>query len=395
MQYFILTRRSSLLALAAALCGQPVLAATIVDWNTSNVAVAPTPADGVTAASVIYNGDPSDTGAVATGAISFTPPEAGSPGLRVDNTPYEIGGPNPPSAVGCIMASSDSTCDGDFQSGKRFKEVITGFEPVDLVFNVDPTAMPSDGDTNVGYQVFQKLINDTGRSLEGITIELGFGVGDDFVASSAGDGLGFSTSFASGPDSAAAFSQFPFGLFGDAATNPNHELSGFFDPTATSGFSTSLDEDILQMSGLTGAYSDLFGPGMLSRDDVPTGAFWDDDGDPLTDAVLMAWYDEEAELWAVLRDILAGDPATIDMPEYFATLAEVVGFLGVSLDTGIIEDLANLNVNYAITLADTVSFENFTLRVSVAPVPLPLSAPLLLSGAGVLALMRRRQLRAA
>lgn len=110
-------------------------AATISSWNTDNVEVGPTVADGDTGLSVIYDRDPSDPDAVSNGRIAYTAPEANTPGLMADPTPFSASGQQ---LSGCIRASSTTTCDGDFQSGKRFKEQLTGTGAVDLVFNIDP-----------------------------------------------------------------------------------------------------------------------------------------------------------------------------------------------------------------------------------------------------------------
>jgi len=63
---------------------------------------------------------------------------------------------------------------------------------------------------------------------------------------------------------------------------------------------------------------------------------------------------------------------------------------GVGLLTGVIEDLANLNFNFAIDVA-AYTGESFTLRVTPSPVPLPSAAPLLAAGIGALAMIRRRK----
>ncbi|WP_175478823.1 choice-of-anchor F family protein [Rubrimonas cliftonensis] len=361
-------------------------AATIIGWNTANVAVAPTPADYVTATSVVFDRDAGDPAASPTGAIAFTPPEAASPGIKVVNGAFELGGPGPqPSIAGCIMASSSATCDSPFQSGKRFKEIVTGKAPVDLVFDLGPDSPSFE---NVGYEVYHRLVNDTGVALRGFTIELGFGVGSGFVASSAGDGLGFSTGFTAGPDDLNAFSQFPFGLFGDADGNPNFTLDGFFAAERT-GFDLLFSEDILSSQGFYGPYADLFGPWM-TRDVVPDGAFWDFDSDPLTDDLLMAWQREDS-VWELRRDIVNGVAVSLAVAEEFASLADVIARLGVQLGDGPIEDLANLNATYAIALADSFSGDDFTLRVTVAPVPLPGAAPLLIAALAVFGLAARRR----
>lgn len=362
-------------------------AATISSWNTDNVVEGPTVADGDTGFSVIYDRDPSDPDAVSNGRIAYTAPEANTPGLKADPVPFSASGQQ---LSGCIRASSTTTCDGDFQSGKRFKEQLTGTGAVDLVFNIDPQG--EQPDDTVGYQVFHRLVNLTGQAIESFTIELGFGVGDDFVASAAGDGLSFSNTFTSGPDDLNAFSQFPFGLFGDASTNPNFDLDGFFAPER-SGFQLAFSDDVISSGALTGPYASLFGPWM-SQDVAPQGLFWDNDGDDSTDALLMAWLNDDG-MWEVRRDVDPNDAAkAISITEQlFASLDDAKAFLGLlDFEEGVIEDLANLNLNYAILLGD-VNFDAFTLRVvtTPAPIPLPATAPLLLGGLGLIGLIRRRR----
>ncbi|MBC7153248.1 MAG: choice-of-anchor F family protein [Rhodobacteraceae bacterium] len=363
-------------------------AATITGWNTGNVAVGPVVADGETGFSVVYDRAPLALGAVTNGRIAYTAPEANSPGMMADPTPFSSAGQV---KSGCIRASSTTTCDGDFQSGKRFKEQLTGLGAVDLVFDVDPQGVqPTD---SVGYQVFHRLVNLTGQRIGEFSIELGFGVGDGFTRSSAADGVSFSTTFQSGPDDANAFSQFPFGLFGDASTNPNFTLDGFF-ASERSGIALSMGEDVIAGSGVTGPYASLFGDWM-SQDMAPEGLFWDNDGDASTDAILMAWLNQDG-LWEVRRDV---DPN--DQFSAVSAAAQVLGtdytavetLLGVSLEKGIIEDLANLNVNYAINLGGQVNFSDFTLRVVSVPaaIPLPMSGPLLLGALGLMGFVRRRR----
>ena len=88
------------------------------------------------------------------------------------------------------------------------------------------------------------------------------------------------------------------------------------------------------------------------------------------------------------------EPLTLDTAELFATYAELLDHLDLEvaalLGQDVIEDLANLNVNYAIAL-DGFADSSFTLRVDVAPVPLPAAAPLLLAAFGGAALFGRRR----
>jgi len=367
----------------------PASSATLTNWNLDNVTVGAT--DGTPSASVVDDGD-----TASSGQIAYAPPEAIAPGIQVVQETYTQGGPSGLTLDGCIMTSNvGNTCTGPFQSGKRVKTQMTGTDPVDLVFDITEGAESN-------YQVFYRLINQTTQSLAGFALELGFGVGNDFVEATAADGITFSTEFRAQPASAAASSttQFPFGLFGDASTNDNFELDGFFAAERTS---LALDQGITDIASteFVGPYTDLF-PSWLSQESVPTGAFWDNDNDPLTDALLMAWLNGDG-LWEMRRDVadLAnGVASSLATPLLFGSFDEVVAQLGLgtSLFEDDIEDLANLNVNFAINLAEFVPSGSFTLRTTVlpaadiiSPVPLPAGAPLLLVGLGMIGLLRRRR----
>jgi hypothetical protein len=184
-------------------------AATIDAWNLDNVVVGAT--DGSPSVSVVYNGDPDDPASTSSGQIAYDPPEAVAPGIKVQEETYTQGPPNGGGLTldGCIMTSNTpNLCTGEFQSGKRVKTQLTGFGPVDLVFDT------IEGDES-NYQVFYRLINKTTQSLAGFALELGFGVGSEFVQATAAQGITFSTAFRAPPTgSGASSTQFPFGLFG-------------------------------------------------------------------------------------------------------------------------------------------------------------------------------------
>lgn len=397
----------------------PGLAATVTNWNVSNVDVGDTPADGVTGESVVYDqvlpaGGSVPNTATTNGKVVFTPPEAISPGITVSNVAYPDSGTGTPPRVldGCIKTSSAAACDGPFQSGKRIKQVVTDTGPMDLVFDIDPTST-----TTSTYQVFGRLINDTGQALEGFELELGYGIGDDFVAASPSGNLTFSTTFTAQPSgSGSSNTQFPFGLFGEADTNPNFLLDGFFSDERT-GLNVAQTETTISSTDFFGEYASIFGPWMTQDEaTLPVGLFLDFDDNEDTDDLLMAWEIAPGE-WELRRD--AGLTCDVSDPlnctegatrDTFATgaLDEIVALLGVDADllgTGAIEDLANLNVNYGIALGD-LSAElgtgffasnqpSFTLRTTVSPtnslaaVPLPASAPLILPGLGMLGFLRR------
>lgn len=374
----------------------PASAATILAWNTSNVSVGATPPDGVTGFSVVYDGAPSDPASTTSGRIAFTPPEAISPGIQVQPEVYTQGGPAGITLDGCLMTSNPgATCTSPFQSGKRIKKQMTGLAPVDLVFDIQP------GTTTSVYQVFDRIINMTGAALSGFAIELGYGVGSNFVAASDTGGLTFSSLFSAQPTGSGPVStQFPFGLFGDATDNPNFSLDGFFAPERT-GLTTDLTPTKITSTGFYGPYSTLFGS-WLSQDAVPQGAFWDNDNNPLTDALLMAWLNPATGLWEMRRNVVdlgAGIAGSLTGAEVlnFASFDELNAQLGLgsALLQDVIEDLANLNVNYAIQVGDLGRATSFSVRttvfaVPIAPVPLPAGAGLLAVALGGLAMLRRR-----
>jgi hypothetical protein len=408
-------------------------ATTLGAWNEGNVVRSTEfPEEGVTDYSVVYQGDP--TTAETNGRIAYTPYEAIDPGLVALNDFYTTGPGDSRVFDGCIRAFTGGTdCATGFQTGNRFKLQLTDTGAVDLVFNINPDVdgtqgvNPGNPDEGPGlatpgintYQVFGRAVNLTQQMLDSFVIELGFGVGDSFLASTDGDGLSFAQSLNLGPNGDTAFTQYPFGLFG-SLDQPNPSpvpIAGFFDNDGRAGFEVAVEadgvgEDRIVSGDYYGTYDDLFG-NWLSQEMAPEGLLWDNDGDAGTDALVMAWFNEDLGKWEALREVVEllddeGNPflsAIASTSQLYDSAAEAAGDLGLAAGSFIvdgIEDVANLNLNFGIELANFFSGgfdasgafrDNFTLRLTSfaapVPVPLPASVVFLLLGAGSLGAMRR------
>jgi MYXO-CTERM domain-containing protein len=150
----------------------------------------------------------------------------------------------------------------------------TTVAPIDLVFDV------SDIDNSDQlYRVFGKFSNKTPGRLDGFKVELGFGVGADFVASTDLDGLSLAE--------ASEFGRYPGGLFGGSPA----EGLPFFN-VESAEFTLAKTEDAFEGTDMPTQYSDLFG-NWLPLEWVPTAWFHDHDGNPANDPLLQAWFDGE------------------------------------------------------------------------------------------------------
>ena len=409
---------STLVLAIAGLSANPVFAAQITNWNLDNVVVDTVPDSDGNYFSTIYDKAPVDTSSSSNGYIKFDLVEGASPGLKVVNNapPEETGNP----VDNCIMAAGSATCNGPFQSGKRFKLDQTSAGPIDLVFDLSNDALSVDNDGL--YRVFQKYGNNTGEALGGFSIGLGFGIGDAFTASSDGDGLSF-VDFGSDPKGSEFSSLFAQGLFG--TDEERDRLRGYFSGER-SGFNLSLTEDLFQSTGLFGGeygYEALFGDWM-SYSMTPDGYFYDDDGDLSTDAVLMAHFDEATGKWIMNRGIDAeGDIETLasgnegaqydsiaDVEAALLAQAEIAGLTiqvcdlvasGTPCLAGVdaIEDLAKFNVTDFIDpiglVYDPDNMRSFTMRMNAftAAVPEPGTLALFATGLGVMLVRRRTNQR--
>ena len=148
----------------------------------------------------INNEIDNDAGDVQGIVLAKDWPVGEPPGIKIVNDDRAVKQEGRP--TNCIMATSyreghflDSTdpqpdlCSGPFQSHKRFKLAMLptsvnggadAEEGIDLVFNVETEEGSRD------YQVFQKINNWTNGRLDGFTIEVGTGIGADFVPANEG-----------------------------------------------------------------------------------------------------------------------------------------------------------------------------------------------------------------
>ncbi len=364
----------SFLAMAAAMAfASSANAAADVSWNGANAIV-----DNTTFTTTLYETTVPDGNTY--GRLVWDPVEATSPGISVDNvTP-----PNsPPGATGCILAGG-AQCDDPRQSGKRFKLQATAPGPIDIMFDY-----ADDGETgglvDGIYRLFGKITNAMSRGMTGFTLELGTGVGDGFTRLSGNEGVSFYAPQNTPPKNFELAAIFPAGLFSPAGTPLPASGEGFFSGDR-SGFSLTYSPTLIQSTGIFGDYASIFGDAVLPLTAVPDGYFFDDDNDPTTEDVVMAWFDESTASWLYGQ---ANGFAPVDA----ATLATWAG--DPLYYTGEIEDLANINLNASIVFASAPAGQ-VTLRVSTtaAQVSVPPSIAMMgsmLVAGGILGALRRRK----
>jgi MYXO-CTERM domain-containing protein len=259
------------------------------------------------------------------------------PGVGAYTESFSSGGV---SYQGCIMSSKGeppvaegvTTCAGDPDSGKRFKlRAVRMNAPMDIVFNA------ADGGTRL-YNVYGKLTNETGRSATGFRVEIGTGIGDDFVPSTGTDGLSL-LPLENQPDQ---LGKYPGGLFGGSPA----EGLPFFD-TQSASFAFSQSDDSLATSGMPTPYAQKFG-NWLDGGAVQQAWFFDNDGRPWTDDKLLAlrdglgwytyaknWTDTTIEIDGYVADLttLPSDPTSTPFPDLDALRAELNTLWGTTYNT--------------------------------------------------------------
>lgn len=255
------------LAVASAFLA-PVHANTIDSINEDNLSLVTV--DGVDTAQIYQ-----DLTETTSNGFLLADPDEGSvyPGIAV----YEQGPDK------CIMAAkadtSAGTCKLPPDSGKRFKlRAEAADEPMDIVLDVSDSA---DEET---YRVLGKLTNETGVSLKGFRVDVGFGLGENFVASVAGDGVELVPDDEHTSEDGTVIGKYPGGLFGGSPA----EGLPFFTVDSAQFIDQANDEDVYASWTMPSQYAGFFGD-WLAADQVPTAWFFDFDGKPWTDDKILAW----------------------------------------------------------------------------------------------------------
>ena len=315
-------------------------------------------------------------------------------GIKIVNDDFDVKSPKP---TNCIMSTSyldghfldeadpqKVLCSGPFQSHKRYKlamlpSTVDGSnESLDLVFNVEV----EDGSRD--YQVYQKINNWTDVRLKGFTIEVGSGTGAAFVPASDPAGVGLTNLSLSVPvaiwDRTNQLANFSTGLFGPPDIKHDRP-AGFFDPDTRAGY--TFNEYGLGMIGDASGQTDKLTSGAtLGSDyvDVPAGAlaaanqfgnwlpntmlpfgiFFDDDGNPDTDAELVAWYAYNPAItgFSWMRGVADGFAAVSN-----ATISDTWSNDAL-YSMAVIDDLVNVGLNYVVTVGDVGASGKFTIRIT-------------------------------
>lgn len=342
------------------------------------------------------------------GAMTWKERDTQGPGLSVV-TGDDITGENCIMSAGWMPDAPWGTdlkqCSDPWQSSKRFKMVSYVLDgPVDLTFDVEAT-----GTTDV-YRLLQKYGNHTGQRVTGYTQEVGFLVNGQFQKANSGDGIAFCAKSGAIYDDVAPTpstvmnqgeldSLMAHGLFG--AIDKHHLSTGYFNPYVRANFGLIAGETFIATTGLAQIHRDLFGE-WLPGDQMKGGFFYDGDANPYTDNSLVAScegaFDEEAGLagaanagcdgqWVSYREdyqlrVADGDgivneiapsvgtdvraPILVDDATIAAWMADPLWI------PGYIDDLANVNINAFISVANAESWPTadglgnarFTIRMT-------------------------------
>ncbi len=269
------------------------------------------------------------------------------------------------------------SCSSPFQTHKRFKinllpvtvadvdDITGGYgKPTDLVFNLDPSDINT---TARRYQVLQKINNYTDKRLDGykmevldengtvksvLSLSLGAGEGDpDKTTGLPGDIWGEED-----------MANMSHGLWGPV--DKHFDAPGFFDDVRAY-YPVTLAANTIEYNGLMqggsgiGNYQSLLGNWLPSIWE-PQAVFFDDDNNPETDAVLMAFWGDPlstgTNAWHKGNKDNWVEPSETEFLQWMTNAAYSIG--GV-------EDVLNLGINYIINVGDNAQIgSTFILRVT-------------------------------
>jgi len=359
--------------------------------------------------------------------VAKNPPVGVPPGIKIEND-VQV---EPSQPESCIMATAVGiSCGSAFQTHKRFKVLMkpnmvdgAGSDSVDLIFTANNT-----GDAIEEYRVFQKINNWTGQRLTGFRLEVGYGVGTGFVPA-VGSALEPNLSvevvkYFKDPNKQTNFAH---GLFGPIEPpnwdDPGAFTGGFFDDQSRAGYRIQeVDTGTYQSvpdavtGGIFGKYEDVLPEDPVSPagmagfnqfgDWLPTiymprGVFFDDDDNPDTDDVLMAWWGYNTNCSTAPAPVNKGDYCwmygDVNYYDWIDNLPDpaALGYVKDTITTNYqpvsqttfnawasdsryyvdtIDDLANLNLNYVVNVGtvdetwptwnDGTSEATFTIRVT-------------------------------
>jgi len=279
-------------------------------------------------------------------------------------------------------------CSSDWQTHKRFKvnllessvdTLVDGYgERVDLVFNLDTS---DDNAEVVRYQVLQKINNYTGKRLDGYKIEVLDGTGAKNANLTLSIGIGEGDENDDGIADGdiweeSELANMSHGLWGPV--QKDRFDNGFFDYIrAYYPVELSVDKQTISYSGEMqgGNYQQIFGNWLPSIWE-PIGMFYDHDANPDTDAELQAFFGVAPGLdntnpanlkwWTrTVEDPYGPTPIYIWSEPTVADMARWSS--GALYETGPIEDVLNLGLNYIVNVGKNADIGTDTFIIRITP----------------------------
>ena len=356
---------SALLGASLVVAASAASAGTITGWNMGNVTVAPPPYVEFTKyRSTLYT---NFLKTATNGFVGWEESDVKAPGMKVVNKDDVTG-------LRCIMTTgynpydfTDKMCSDPLQSSKRWKVSGTNGQPIDVYFTVATDTLTT------YYNSMQKLTDADVRKWKGFKAQLGFIVNGVFTPSKSLDGLGFSTNkgkYFTTTTSALQSAETLSALYAQGLAGPadaNHPETGYFDPKYRMGYFLNATEDTIDSGLITSNYYALFGD-WNNLASVPYGYYYDEDANPNTDNTLMANCDGTFVVtdpvtgigycngtWVTYRSQAGLDANGLAYPSDGIKKPVPADILSAWQSNYLyapapIEDLANLGLNYYITV---------------------------------------------